>query len=154
VPRKRNQILGQFSAKTIEMLESPAYQALSLSARKVLERLEIEFAGHGGTENGNLPCTYEDFQTFNIDRHSIAPAIREAEALGFIKVKRGRAGNGEFRSPNIFTLTYRDINKMDQTNEWKRIKSYRDAKRIGREARNESDENKLKKQKTSGGNPH
>ena len=52
--------------------------------------------------------TYDDFEAYGIHRHAISPAIREAEALGFLQVtERGRAGNAEFRSPNRFRLTYR-----------------------------------------------
>jgi hypothetical protein len=43
------------------MLESAAYCELSLSARRVLDRIEIELAKHGGVENGRLPVTYDDF---------------------------------------------------------------------------------------------
>jgi hypothetical protein len=47
-PRRRNKISGQFSAHLIEMLESPAYRALSRSALMVISRIEIELAHHGG----------------------------------------------------------------------------------------------------------
>src|SRR5215212_2079769 len=90
---------GQFAPRRIDMLSSPAYRVLSLSARRVLDRLEIEMAAHGGTDNGRLPCTFNDFEKCGIDRHAISPAIREAEALGFIEITvRGCAGNAEWRS--------------------------------------------------------
>jgi hypothetical protein len=54
-PRKRNQIDGQFNARLIEMMESPAYRALSLSAHRVLDRISIELAHHGGNDNGKCP---------------------------------------------------------------------------------------------------
>ena len=85
------------------MLRSPAWRALSLSARRMLDRLEIEMADHGGTDNGKLPTTYDDFHRYGIYRHAIGPAIREAVALGFLKVTEpGRAGNAEWRKPNLF----------------------------------------------------
>ena len=43
------------------MLESPAYRVLSLSAHRVLARLEIEIGHHGGHDNGKLQVTYESF---------------------------------------------------------------------------------------------
>jgi hypothetical protein len=52
--RKRNRINEQFLARVVSMLESPAYRVLSLSARRVLDRLEIELAHHGGNDNGDL----------------------------------------------------------------------------------------------------
>jgi hypothetical protein len=56
------------------MLRSPAYCALSLSARRILDRLEIELADHGGADNGKLPVTYDDFVRYGLHRHAIYPA--------------------------------------------------------------------------------
>lgn len=136
----RRSIEGQFAPRTIEMLESPAHRVLSLSGRRVLDRLEIELAHHGGKpeQNGRLPVTYDQFQQFGIDRQAIGPAIRETVALGFVEITRkGRAGNAEWRQPNLFRLTYRP-SKGDRnygTNEWRQIKSMEDAKRVGKAAR-------------------
>ena len=106
--RRRTSIDGQFAARLITMLESPPFRELSLSARRVLDRLEIELAHHGGTDNGRLPVTFDDFHRYGIDRHAIAPAIRELVALGFVEVtEQGRAGNAEWRTPNRFRLTYK-----------------------------------------------
>ena len=94
---RRTKIHGQFAPRTIEMLESPAFRVLSLSARRILDRVEIELAHHGGQDNGKLPVTFDDFARYGINRQQIAPAIRECEALGFLQItERGRAGNAEF----------------------------------------------------------
>jgi hypothetical protein len=69
--QRRNRISGQFAAQLVEMLESPAYRALSLSAHRVLDRIQIEFAHHGGTENGRLPVTYDQFCEYGLHRHAI-----------------------------------------------------------------------------------
>jgi hypothetical protein len=37
------------------MLGSPAYRVLRLTAHRIIARLEIELAHHGGTDNGRLP---------------------------------------------------------------------------------------------------
>jgi hypothetical protein len=76
---QRGSIAGAFAWRLIEMLESPAHRTLSLSARKILDRLEIELYRHGGKpeENGRLPCTFDHFVEFGIHRHAIGPAIRE-----------------------------------------------------------------------------
>ena len=92
--RKRTRIDGQFAARDIKMLESHAFRELSLSARRVLDRLEIELAHHGGMDNGKLPVTYDDFQRYGIDRHAIAPAIR-ARSVG---VCSGRSAKEARRS--------------------------------------------------------
>src|SRR6516225_5618581 len=104
--RRRNKINGQFAARPIEMLESPAYRALSLSAHMVISRIEIELAHHGGNDNGQLPVTVDQFVEYGMHRSSVAPAIREAEALGFIRVERGRGGNADYRTPSLFGSTF------------------------------------------------
>src|SRR5215831_10216699 len=104
--RKRKKIDGQFSGRLVEMLESPAYRVMSLSAHRIISRIEIEHANHGGLENGNLPVTKQDFMDYGMDHDAVAPAIREAEALGFIRMKRGRGGNADHRQPHRFFLTY------------------------------------------------
>ncbi|WP_166295253.1 hypothetical protein [Bradyrhizobium sp. 2S1] len=158
---RRTKIGGQFAARTIEMLESPAFRVLSLSARRILDRLEIELAHHGGVDNGKLPVTYDQFQEFGIDRQAIAPAIRELVALGFLEITRkGRAGNAEWRLPNLFRLTYRSSKDVRTygTNEWKRIDSISEAELLAKSARTAS----LRKLKPQGGkimnvgveNPH
>ena len=99
----KTRISGQWAWRTIEMMESPAFRALSHSARRILDRLEIEIAHHGGKDNGRLPFTFDHFAEYGVDRHSIAPALREVEALKFIEVtERGRAGNAEYRNRIYF----------------------------------------------------
>ena len=70
------------------MLESPAFRVLSLSARRVLDRIEIELAHHGGQDNGRLPVTYEHFHDYGIHRHAIGPEFANASR------------SGSWRSPN------------------------------------------------------
>jgi hypothetical protein len=123
------------------MLESPAYRALSLSAHRVLSRIEVELGHHGGTDNGKLPVTFNDFVDYGIERHSIAPAIREAVALGFLVITEpGRAGNAEFRSPNLFRLTYAYDRKakssgIEPTNNWRSIETIEQALLLSHMAR-------------------
>jgi hypothetical protein len=132
---RRTSIGEQFAPRTIRMLRSPAYCALSLSARRVLDRVEIELADHGGTDNGRLPVTYDDFEQYGIHRHAIGPAQREAVALGFLEItEHGRAGNAEWRKPNLFRLTYRPT-KYSTTDEWEKIKTIEEAEIIARAAR-------------------
>jgi DNA-binding transcriptional MocR family regulator len=137
VARNRyNKIAGQFAAREIEMLESWPYRALSLSAHRALARIEIELAHHGGKDNGRLPVTYDDFQDYGIDRHSIRPALCELEALGFIEVTdRGRAGNAEFRRPAKYRLTYKGADREPPTHEWKRIETKEQAEHLAKRAR-------------------
>jgi hypothetical protein len=134
--RRRNRISGQFSARTIEMMEAPSWSVLSLAARLVLDRIEIEHAHHGGNDNGRLPVTFDQFVEYGLHRHSIGPALRELCALGYIEItERGQAGNGEWRRPNQFRLTYREVGNAEPTHEWKRSKTEQDAKLTARKAR-------------------
>jgi hypothetical protein len=136
---KRNRIAGQFDARLIDMLESPAWRVASLSCRMILDRLAIEHAHHGGKENGRLPVTYNQFVEYGLHRHAISPAIHEGEALGiFFVTERGRANAGEFRSPNLFRLSHRPCGNAQPTNEWRRIKTVEEANIIARAARKSS----------------
>jgi len=139
------------------MLRSPAWCVLSLSARRVLDRVEIELADHGGTDNGKLPVTYDDFVRYGLDRHAIGPAMREAVALGFLEItEAGRAGNAEFRKPNLFRLTYRNTAYANPTNEWEKIGPDA-AATLARDARSASAKNISQWGKIpsfNGGNPH
>jgi hypothetical protein len=158
---RRNKISEQFAARAIRMLESPAYRVLSLSAHRVICRIEIELAHHGGKDNGKLPVTYDDFEFYGIHRHAIAPAIKEAVALGFIEVtEHGRAGNAEHRTPNLFRLTFKPSKGYmgHGTNEWAKIPDIETAERIAKEARTPSPRKNIsqwrKTPNSSGGNHH
>ena len=148
---RRNRIGEQFAPRTIRMLESPAYRVLSRSGHRILARVEIEMAHHGGYDNGKLPVTFEDFVQYGMDRHAVAPAIRECCALGFLEVTElGRAGNAEFRQPSKYRLTYRHVDRANPTNEWQRIDTVKEAKQIAGDARR-SAAPAFRKRKTSGG---
>lgn len=153
VIKRRNRINGQWSARLIEMLESPAYRALSRSAHMVISRIEIELAHHGGNDNGRLPVTTDDFVKYGMHRTSVARAIREAVALGFIRItERGCGGNAEYRTPNKFLLTFahgRDSRSIQPTHDWRRIKTIEEAEQIARPARAAKDERAVEHGKRS-----
>jgi hypothetical protein len=137
--KERGSINGAFAWRLVEMLESPAYRVLSLSAHRVMARLEIELAHHGGKpeENGKLPCTFEHFVEFGLHRHAIAPAIRELVTLGFVEItQRGSAGNAGFRQPTLYRLTYRHWGShKETTDEWRRITTIQEAEAIAKRGR-------------------
>jgi hypothetical protein len=146
---RRNRFSGQFSGRLIEMMESAAWRALSLAGRRVIDRVEIEHGHHGGTDNGKLPVTFDQFCEYGLHRHSIAPGVRETVALGFLEVtQRGRAGNAEHRAPNLFRLTYRLSEGVqgDGSHEWRRIKSTEEAEEIAAAARKAKSKKKTKNQ--------
>ena len=132
---RRNKFDEPFAGRVIRMLESPAYRVLSLSAHRVLARVEIELKRHGGEDNGKLPITYEQFVEYGIHRHAIAPAIRECEMLGFLEAERGKAGNREYRAPSTYRLTYQAVGRARPTHEWQRSRTIDEAEAIARAAR-------------------
>ena len=91
------------------MLRSPAFWALSLTAHRILDRLEIEHASHAGRDNGRLPVTFADFAEYvkTSDRHTIAPAISEVVRAGLHRGDKTRArrqwhlSQRQFVSPDV-----------------------------------------------------
>jgi hypothetical protein len=145
---RRGSIAGAFAWRLIEMLESPAHRALSLSARKILDRLEIELYRHGGKpeQNGLLPCTYDHFVEFGAHRHAIGPGIREVVALGFVEITRkGCAGNAGYRQSTLYRLTYRHAGSDKRiTDDWRRIETLAEAEAIAEAARKARPEQRSK----------
>jgi len=135
--KRHNKIDGQFIARRIEMLRSPAFRVLSLTARRILDRIEIEHARHGGKDNGKLPVTFANLKTFGIpNTDDIGRGIREVCALGFVELTRpGHGGNGEFRTPNLFRLTYLPASGKRPTDEWQDVRTIEEAKKIVRKFR-------------------
>lgn len=142
--RRKSTIVGQFVPHRLELIESPAWRVLSASARRVLDRFEIEMCHHGGLcANGQLTVTYGDFERFGIHANAVAPALREVVALGLVVVtEQGSGGNSEFRKASIYGLTYictkanRAAKYPDQpTDDWKRIGTIEAAEHIASMAR-------------------
>jgi hypothetical protein len=114
----------------LEMVESQAWAAMSLAARRVVDRIAIEHMKHGGTRNGMLTVTFDDFEAFGIRRKSIAPAIRIAVTLGVLDIThRGRRAYGVAGSASTYGLTW--LPRCDATpasNRWQRIATMAEAK--------------------------
>jgi hypothetical protein len=125
------------------LLESFAWRALSRAARQVVDRIAIEHLAHAGMENGKLRVQKTDFIDYGIHNDAIAPAQREALALGLILMtKRGRAGNAEHRAPHHWALAF--VRKDPRytamvSTRWKRFQSLKEAKAVGDEARASKD---------------
>jgi hypothetical protein len=140
--KRKRKIGGQYVPHLRELIEAPAWRVLSLSARRVLDRIEIEYLRHGGQENGKLPVTYENFREYGMDRDAIAPAIRECIALGLLVITRpGSAGNADQRAPNLFLLPYLEANTAGQL--WRQITTVEEANNIARTAARRPGKNKI-----------
>jgi hypothetical protein len=105
--RRNNTIDEAFAPHRRSMKESVAWRALPDNARRVLDRLELEHMRQGARENGRLICTYTDFEEWALRRKSIARALREAVALGFLEITgRGYKAATGFRQPSTYRVTY------------------------------------------------
>ena len=119
-----------FTPRRHSMKLSPAYRVLSLYARRVLDAIEVELEKHAGRDNGQLIVPYKTLRAYccTANDRILAYAIRELEALGFIEVIRGHAGNGAERKPNMFGLTYvPGHNGRPPTDDWKEISTLEEA---------------------------
>ncbi len=110
------------------MRESPAWAAIPHTAKRVLERIELEHMRHAGRENGRLIVTYDDFAKADIRRQSVALALRQLSALGFLEVTvSGYKTAGGDKIPSKYRLTHvfsaGAYNDGTPTEEWRRIKT-------------------------------
>jgi hypothetical protein len=122
------------------MLRSPALQALSGSARSVIDRLCLEHLAQGRADNGALMVTHRQFVAFGLSKNAVAPAIREAVALGWISVvKQGIGGNANESRESIFRLTWLPTADAEATNEWMKFKSQAEANTASTAARSAKD---------------
>jgi hypothetical protein len=163
-PKRKNWIARQFAARPIEMLEGPAMRILTLAERRALDRIEIEYAHHGGADNGKLPITYTDFERFGLHPNVVAPSLRALVSLGFVEITRkGYGGAAEARAPSLYRLTYRpawDATRRDGdgTHDYLAITTVEEAEAIAKTARRHADPRNVERakarQKNSKRHPH
>ena len=122
---------------TREMMESPAWRAMSENARRLLDRVMLEHMAHAGTENGNLPVTYDDLGRWGIRRNSVAPVIAEAVALGWLLHQRGQASHVAGKGhPQRFGLAWLPTSDGEPAVDgWRRITTTAQAKATAAAAR-------------------
>jgi hypothetical protein len=115
------------------MVASPAWRALSLSARKCLERIEIELAKHGGKNNGDLPVTQRDFIAHRVSGARVKAALAELVAFGFIEMTPGYGCQSPLygRSARFRVLSCASRDGPPPEN-WKRFKTDAEAKAMSK----------------------
>lgn len=115
---------------TLEMMESAAWWGMSDAAWRLMCRVGIEHCNHGGTQNGDLPVTYDDFERYGVRRKSVRRAVQELVALGWIDVvSPGRAGQGVGRCAARYAMTWLPtVDGAPGTKRWKSLKTKEDAK--------------------------
>jgi hypothetical protein len=136
INRYRYEQLGNTLARTFishghDMRISPAWQCLPDQARRILDRLELAHMDLGGSRNGALQVSYRHFIEAGLpNKRSVARAINQCEALGFLNAKHGSLGES-----SLYFLTYipgrRD--SLIPTDAWKRIKTPSAAQALLRE---------------------
>jgi hypothetical protein len=120
---------------TREMMESPAWRAMTPTARQVLDRVVIEHMSHAGTQNGELIVTYDHFAQYGLSSRRLTSAgIRIALALGFLDIAiKGVRSFGGARRASQYALTW--LPRADRTpasNRWRSIATDAEAKAIVR----------------------
>ena len=70
------------------LLESPAWRALGINARRLIDVLMIEHLRHGGKANGALKAPRRQLEQAGIGARYVSAAIQEAEALGLVIAHR------------------------------------------------------------------
>ncbi len=133
--RQANKPNGRFGWLPLDLLNSPAWIALSSTAQRVVMRILVEHINQGGQENGRLRVTFSNFEAYGIRRMSLVSAIDEAQRAGFIlRVDPGRKAWGEYKGrPAAFRLTWLPVKDEAQgisppTNEWKKFQSLEEAR--------------------------
>jgi hypothetical protein len=111
-----------FVQLTRELLASPAWRAMSINCRRLIDFLLIEHMNHAGQENGHLLATYDQLVAYGLTRSEILSAIVEAEHLGLIRAEHGGRWAGK-NDASIFELTF--LYKLSPTpafatDDWKR----------------------------------
>lgn len=114
------------------MMWSHPWRALSRAARLVVDRILLEHIDQGGGSNGSLTVTFADFQTFGVNKKQITWAIKEAEALGFIRITVRGIGAlaGDDRRAQQYALTWMPATDGPATNRWKTIDSPEAAEQV------------------------
>jgi hypothetical protein len=100
---------------------SPAWRALGINSRRLLDFLMVEHGNHAGRHNGRLCATHKQLRDFGLTADSIRKAIDECVELGLLEHERGGRWGGTNR-PSRFRLTfYADAEGSPPTNGWKRV---------------------------------
>jgi len=111
----------------LELIGSVALAALSLGARRVLDRLIIEQLSTWGTlgsTNGKLAVSYIQLAAHTgVRKQEIASALAELVDLGLIVIAHGRRPKGAAKTrPNFYRLTFLpDHEGVWPSEEWRRF---------------------------------
>ena len=94
-----------FVCLTIELIASPAWQAMTITARRIIDFLIVEQGNHGGHENGNLKAPYDQLVASGASRSLIKGAVEELKFLGLVRCEAGGRWYGS-NKPSTYRLTF------------------------------------------------
>lgn len=98
----------------VEVMESRAWRALSINARRVMDRLLLESFCHMGVDNGKLRVSVRQFAECGVAMRFAKGAIAELESAGLIAVTKGVA-RGSLVPPNLYRITFHGTLEDDAT---------------------------------------
>lgn len=152
-PPRWSRTSEQWSSRPIDMLKSAPYRVLNGAEHKMLDRIEIELAIHGGNDNHALPVTFSQFEDYGVRRALIAPSRRALIALGFITYTQGRYSSPTMQDPNVFGLTYKVFikgNEARPSNKWRRLPDdIAECVKIADKARKTNDDETAKRRRSA-----
>jgi DNA-binding PadR family transcriptional regulator len=105
--KKRDRLVaGTFTPVPASLFESKAWEALSPTAMRIFGFM-VGADSHVYDGGGHIGFSYDDFAKRGVDRHAIAPALRELEEAGIIKrVWKGHGGEkAKASSVSFYRLT-------------------------------------------------
>jgi hypothetical protein len=103
--RKRRPKDAPFVWVPLKVMGSPAWCGLSLSAKRIMDRLLIENYRHHRMNNGRLRVSYEQFRGHGVALCCIATALRKLVKAGLLAITKG-AREDERQGPNLYRLTF------------------------------------------------
>jgi len=108
----------------LELIGSVVLAALSLGARRVLDRLIVEHLKNAGKENGRFTVSYTQLGAHaGVHQKDVAGALAELVDLGLLVIQHGERPKGAARSrPNCYRLTFLpDYEGVWPSKEWRRF---------------------------------
>ncbi len=112
-----------FVCVPLSLIGGVAMNALSLTARRALDRLIAEHLTHGGRENGRLRVSYRQLAEWtHANEGNISSALAELVDLGLVVIMKGERVAGSMTRPaNVYRLTFvPDHEGSAPTDEWRR----------------------------------
>jgi DNA-binding IclR family transcriptional regulator len=95
---------------------------LSVSLRRILDRLIAQHLTHYMKANGQLMVSYEELAAHaGADKSDVSSALAELVDVGLTDIKHGQWSTSTKRLPNRYRLTFFPVDEAAPTHEWKRF---------------------------------